>query len=132
MTLNEYGFEKVGEWKQSNRGKSGIAFKLQKFEAERVVYAFVVDEQAKYIGICQDSSTTLKDRMKRYKNLQGGGTNERIVNKIKECLKSKKTVKIFALKPESSYQYNSLNIDLVKGLENPLIEKLKPEWNIQK
>ena len=70
--------------------------------------------------------------MNRYKNLQGGSTNERIVKEIKDCLKHGKDVKIFALKPNSTVQYNGLNIDLVKGLENPLIEKLKPDWNIQK
>jgi hypothetical protein len=69
--------------------------------------------------------------MSRYKDLQGAGTNKRIANKIKGCLERGKSVKIFVLKPESTLQYKGLNVDLVKGLENPLIEKLKPEWNIQ-
>ncbi len=86
----------------------------------------------KYIGVCQNSTTTLKDRMGRYKSLQGAGTNERIAGKIKDCLKDGKTVKISALKPKSTLLYKGLNIDLIKGLENTLIEKLKPEWNIQK
>jgi hypothetical protein len=64
--------------------------------------------------------------------MQGAGTNERVANKIKECLEQGKVVKIFALKPESTLLYKGLNVDLIKGLENPLIEKLKPEWNIQR
>jgi hypothetical protein len=127
-----YGFERVGEWKSDERSKSGITFELEKFKGNRVIYAFVVDSEVKYIGVCENTTTTLKDRMSRYKNLQGGGTNERIAKEIKTCLKQGKSVKIFALRPPASeYKYKDLNIDLVKGLENPLIEKLKPAWNIQ-
>jgi len=112
--------------------KSGITFKLDNFENERVIYAFVVEGEAKYIGVCENSTTTLRDRMGRYKSLQGAETNKRIARKIEDCLGRGKAVKIFALKPESILQYEGLNVDLVKGLENPLIEKLKPGWNIQK
>ena len=110
--------------------KSGVTFELYKFKKRRVVYAFVVHEKVRYIGVCDNTSTTLKNRVSRYQGLQGAGANERIANKIKDCLKRGKAVKIFALKPESSGQYKGLNVDLVKGLENPLIEKLKPKWNI--
>jgi len=132
MELDNYGFVEVGKWKLKERLKSGIAFELHRFKEERVVYAFVIDDEAKYIGICDNTSTTLKNRMSRYQSLQGAGTNERIADKIKDCLKRGKTIKIFALKPKSTLQYKGLNVDLVKGLENPLIKRLKPEWNIQK
>ena len=132
MELGNYGFVKVGEWRLKKDLKSGITFKLDNFENERVIYAFVVEGEAKYIGVCENSTTTLRDRMGRYKSLQGAGTNERIARKIKDCLGREKAVKMFALKPESILQYEGLNVDLVKGLENPLIEKLKPGWNIQK
>lgn len=139
MKLNNYGFVEVGEWKLAERLKSGIRFSLNKFEDERVIYAFVVNDETKYIGICEKSTTTLKDRMGRYKSLEGGSkgsgrksTNERIAIEIKDCLNHGKAVKIFALKQGSLIQYKGLNVDLVKGLENPLIEELKPEWNKQK
>ncbi|MHC1611594.1 MAG: GIY-YIG nuclease family protein [Candidatus Methanospirareceae archaeon] len=132
MELDNYGFVEVGKWKLKEHLKSGVAFELYSFKEERVVYAFVIDDEAKYIGVCDNTSTTLKNRMSRYQSLQGAGANERIANKIKDCLKRGKAVEIFALKPESTLQYKGLNVDLVKGLENPLIERLKPEWNIQK
>ncbi len=132
MELNNYGFVEVGEWKLEESLKSGVAFELYNFQKERVVYAFVVDDEVKYIGVCDNTSTTLKDRMSRYQSQQGAGTNERIANKIKDCLKRGKAIKIFALKPESTLQYKGVNVDIVKGLENPLIGKLKPEWNIQR
>jgi len=71
--------------------------------------------------------------MKRYKYLSGAGTNARVVKEIKGCLNSKpvtKSVKIFALEPQVR-KYEDLNVDLVKGLEYPLIERLKPDWNKQ-
>jgi len=132
MQLNNYGFAEVGEWRLKENLKSGITFQLNNFEKERVIYAFVVDGETKYIGICDSNTTTLKSRMNRYKNLQGAGTNERIAIEIRNCLKSGKAVRIFALKPPSSLDYKDLNVDLIKGLENPLIESLRPDWNIQK
>jgi len=86
----------------------------------------------KYIGICDNTNTTLKDRMSRYKGMAGSGTNERIAIKIKECLEKGKRAAIIVLNPEMELHYKSLKIDLVKGLENHLIEGLRPEWNIQK
>lgn len=131
MKLSNYGFVKAGKWKLKNSLKSGIAFELYNFQNERVIYAFVVDNKVKYIGICENTRTTLKGRMERYQHFVGAGTNERIAGNIKKCLKQRKEVKILALKPKSELRYEGVYVDLVKGLENPLIEKLKPEWNIK-
>ena len=132
MKLSKYGFIEVGKWKLKKKIKSGITFEINKLEKERVIYAFVVKNKVKYVGICQNRKTTLKERMKRYKNMQGAGTNERVAKEIKSHLSKKESVKIFALKPKPEKKYKDLPIDLVKGLENPLIKKLKPEWNIQR
>lgn len=130
--LKQYGFLEAGEWIAYPNVKSRISFELSdSFKKERVVYAFVVEGTVKYIGVCEGTTTTLTDRMKRHKNMTGGGTNERIAQKIKDCLDEKKTVKIFALKPKTLCRYCGLTIDLVNGLKNPLIQKFKPEWNIR-
>lgn len=52
------------------------------------------------------------------------------MQKIRNSLDVGNVVKIFALLPESSLQYYALDVDLVKGLENPLIALFSPEWNI--
>ena len=127
--LDYYDFVEVGKWSLKKTRKSGIAFELCRLEDERVIYAFVADSEMKYIGVCEKNTTTLKNRMNRYQGLQGGSTNKRIANEIKDHLKQGKPVKIFALKPGTSCRYKDLNADLVRGLENPLIEKLKPKWN---
>lgn len=129
MNLQTYGFVYSGKWEPTGTVNSGVTFTLKIHAQDRVIYSFVVDDEPKYIGICEKPTTSLYDRMKRYKYLQGAGTNTRIVEKIRQCLEQDKTIQIFALQPEPSLQFAGLEIDLVKGLENPLIEKLKPEWN---
>jgi len=130
MELQKYNFVPAGNWVKRETVNSGITFELTALARDRVVYAFVVDNQTKYIGICDKDTTSLQDRMQRYKSLAGGSTNKRVAGKIKQCLADGKSVQIFALKPESKFQHVDLNIDLVKGLENPLIERFKPEWNL--
>ena len=129
MRIEEYHFSLAGNWFLDQNRKSGISFLLIDHSEERVIYAFVLRDTVKYIGICDKYTTTLKIRMRRYKNLQGGKTNRRIAKNIKECLEDDIEVMIFALNPEDSHQYEDLTVDLVKGLENPLIEKFNPEWN---
>ena len=132
--LSAYGFIPAGQWISSATVNSGIAHKLTALDTERVVYAFVVDGTPKYIGICEKDSTTLKDRMGRYKNQLGGvngsiSTNKRISINIKRLLDQGKKVEIFALKPAIKDIFVDLQVDLVKGLENPLVASFKPEWN---
>jgi len=129
MNLSTYGFVPAGEWIKRATVKSGIAYKLTTFASNRVIYSFVVDDTPKYIGICEKDTTTLNDRMGRYKNMQGAGTNERISIEIKQALDQGNKVEIYALKPTIKHDFVDLQVDLVKGLENPLIAKFKPEWN---
>lgn len=131
MDLETYGFVEAGKWRLKGGLKSGIAFELDRLENERVIYAFIAEDDTKYIGVCSNTNTTLSKRMERYKGWQGTGTNKRIAEKIRKLLEKGQTVKILALNPPS-FPFRGLDIDLVKGLENPLIARLKPEWNIQK
>ena len=132
MILNNYGFTEVGKWELKEDTKSGITFSLTDYEDDRVIYAFVVDEEVKYIGVCESNTTTLKEKMNKYENLQGD--SKRIAGKIKECLTQGKDVNIFALRQELGclFEYKGLTVDLLKGIENPLIEELKPEWDKEK
>lgn len=124
MRLEDYDFEEVGRWHIDYRIKSGINFHITK--NERVIYAFEVNGEVKYIGICE--KTTLGDRLKEYK-YQTTTSEAHIANEIKKYLDLKKDVKIYALKPKSECKFKDLDVDLIKGLENPLINKFKPEWN---
>lgn len=130
MALKDYGFIEVGEW-TNHDNLSGITFRLNNLEQERVIYAFVANEEVKY---CDKSKTTLQDRMKGYKNRPGESTNKRIAEEIKNCLNKKIPVRIFAFNPNNliNLYYRGVEVDLVRGLEFSLIHKLNPDWNIQK
>jgi hypothetical protein len=135
--LESYGFKAVGRWVLYPEVKSGITFVLTQWEEKRAIYAFVVGDEVKYIGICEKDSTTLKARMQRYKSRAGrsrqipggGSTNERNASQIKKCLERREAVQIYALAPQDELLYHELRVDLVKGLENPLIARFQPEWN---
>jgi hypothetical protein len=134
MNISAYGFVPVGEWTTRDSVKSGITYDLTTLALDRVVYAFVIDGVPKYIGICEKDTTTLKDRMGRYKAQQGSrpqgvSTNERISIEIRRVLDQGKRVEIYALKPTAKLMFVDLQVDLVKGLENPLVAEFKPEWN---
>jgi len=118
-SLESYGFTEVGEWHLAG---NRIRPKLDKLRNKRVVYAFVVDDDVKYIGICD--KTNLEKRM----NSQRYHYSKDIPSRIESSLRQNKVVKIFALDPEG-YECRGLRIDLVRGLEYPLIEQLDPEWN---
>ena len=137
MELEQYGFVHVGQWVLCDSVKSGVSFKIDQLANARVVYAFVVNDEVKYIGICEKNSTTLKHRLNRYKSLQGRGriteggenTNQHNVRLIKECLAAGDVVLIYALEPSHKFEIANVQVDLVKGLENPLIVKFTPPWN---
>jgi hypothetical protein len=131
MNLSEFGFQKVGKCALDESLNSGVRFRINELGNERVVYAYTVDDEVKYIGVCDSTGTTLKDRMSRYQGMVGAGTNERIAELIKECLRQGKEVEILAWKPDTEVEFKGLKVDLVKGLENPLIQGLRPEWNIK-
>lgn len=126
------GFCEVGSWSLYSELNSGVRFQLKALADERVIYAFTVDTRVKYIGVCDSSATTLKERMKRYQDRSGGGTNERVANLIQSKLSEESFVGILAWKPDNLLEVSGLRVDLVKGLENPLITAFQPEWNIRR
>ncbi len=132
MDLLTLGFREVGECNLDKDLKSGVRFHINHLRDERVIYAYTVDGVVKYVGVCDSTKTTLKGRMARYQGMMGAGTNKRITGLIRKCLTEGQEVKILAWKPETSLGFKGLKVDLVKGLENPLIQEIEPEWNINK
>ena len=130
--LKRFGFVCVGHWELDSNLKYGARCRLTSLTNERVLYAFVVNNSVKYVGICEKDSTSLKKRMSRYQSRAGGSTNSRINNYINELLKSRNEVFIYALKPNLIQKFEDLQLDLIKGLENPLINHFDPDWNYSK
>src|SRR4030042_5332145 len=123
MILESYGFVEAGEWHPSERHKGKIVATLTKLADKRVVYAFVVDDEVKYVVLCDSPNTTLKDRMDSQRS------NKEMPRLIKQALDRQRVVKIFALNP-NQVEYKGLRVDMVRGLEYPVIDRLGiPEWN---
>ena len=129
LDLEAYGFILAGFWRLDSQTKGGARCFLHALQRERVAYSFTVDGSVMYLGICESSTTTLSDRMSRYQNLTGAGTNERIVGLINSELTRGKEVCIYALKPAVKPSYHDVDLDCVKGIENPLIQRFDPPWN---
>lgn len=127
--LNKLGFKNIGNWQLTDRIKSGVEFNsTHDLLNARCIYAFVVNEKVKYVGICEKDTTNLKDRLKRYQHRNGNGQNHRIIEVIKNELTNRE-VHIYALSPSGNIDYNGIQIDLVKGLENTLIKYYRSRKN---
>ena len=131
MKVGGLKFEVVGKCERDRDLKSGVRFRVKRWKDERVVYAFRVGRTVKYIGVCDSSGTTLKKRMGRYQGMTGAGTNARITGNIDRALGARRKVEILAWKPTRVFRVDGLKIDVVKAVENPLIAKVKPDWNIK-
>src|SRR4030042_4633177 len=105
----------------------------------RVLYALVSDREVVYVGICEGKSRTLKNRMNSYRSPGSssgkGSTNKKVREGIRRLLEAGHSLRIFALDPvahgDSRHGYKGLAVDLVKGLENPMIDAFDPVWNHQ-
>ncbi len=142
-TLIKKGFKKIGEWKKSNRFKNKFTYDISKeMINKRAIYLFLVsdktclNEDIKYIGVTASLKSTLKKRFNNYRSfgVKSGSTNKRIGKLIIKELENNMNVDIYVLTEEKlnkkEIKYCGVNIDLVIGLENNLIIKCKPEWNI--
>jgi hypothetical protein len=129
--LEEIGLLCVGEWRIDRGLKSQVRFSLTRFQEARAVYAYMVGSSLKYIGVCHTTNTTLAKRLARYQGMTGGGTNKRVAGLIRAALLHGDIVTIHAWAPPNDITYKGLLVDLVNGLENPLIALLRTEWNRQ-
>ena len=68
-------------------------------------------------------------RGRKRKTPGGENTNQHKARLIGQYLEAGESVRILALEPGPACKFVDLNVDLVKGLENPLIAKFGPEWN---
>jgi hypothetical protein len=132
QTLISYGFKKVGGWELTREDINPRLDDNLKLLEERAIYAYTMDDKVMYIGICQGKDTTLEKRLKGHHRKN----NEKLesVNGIYEGLRKDKKIEIYAWKPRRKRTYKWLQIDLVKGLESPLIcrfNTITNGWNEQ-
>lgn len=122
--LCELGFQKIGFWQYKDNSLNFIIdFDIQ----TNCLYAFVVDDEVKYIG---NTTTPLSKRLYGYKNPGlTQRTNSRVNRLVKGILLGNKVVEIYSLKDDDT-TIGRFNLNLAAGLEIGLINKIHPEWNI--
>ena len=123
--LLEFDFENVGEWLFEG---SSLQFRLSQHSNEQnILYAFVAQEEVKYIG---KSNQTLAGRMNGYKN--PGPTQSTNINnntRIIELLHKGIAVQILAFVQKEEMLYRGVPINRAAGLEDNLIARIRPPWN---
>jgi len=125
--LLEIGFAPAGHWLL--RGEN-VIYELANFGTQRnILYAFVCDGEVKYVG---KTVQTLRSRMNGYQT-PGNGQTTNIRNNalIKASLRQGTTVEILALPDSGLMHYGQFHLNLAAGLEDSIINVLKPEWNGQ-
>ncbi len=123
--LTDLGFREVGEWHLSE-GKFDYNLRMHS-DKKGLLYSFISKKEIFYIGKTTD---TLKNRMNGYKNASGSQrTNIRVRAEIIKLLTSQQKVSIHILLDNANLSYQNLRVSLAAGLEDNLIDFIKPTWN---
>lgn len=125
--LQKLGFEEVGEWVLRD---DALQLRLARYGQESgILYAFVAESAVKYIG---KSSRTLEQRLYGYSRPgPTQHTNLRIRPAIEELLRQGQRVQILALVQKEEILYRDMPLSLAGGLEDALIARFSPPWNVR-
>ena len=142
--LEDYGFEKVGNWVASNHASTehlkeqvptGINFVVGEDWRNRrdVCYAFVFDGVPRYLG---ETTAGMLSRFVsyRYGNPNEIDTDNRVKLAITECLLAGGEVAIWGTQPTADLTLptgSRLTIPASKPLEEHLIQHLAPDLNVK-
>ena len=124
--IKTIGFEKYGDWYlESGRLECKVA---KDAYAKNVLYAFVSEGEVLYIG---KTNQSLKKRLYGYMNPGSSQpTNKRGNTALKERLMNGESIEVYAFPDNGLLCYGEFHINLAAGLEDDLIAKLNPVWNI--
>lgn len=124
--LKSFGFEEAGYWSLLETGIPSYNWlpnvERQYHYKENVLYLFVDSSESRILYIGQ-TTTALRSRF-----------NEHVNNaKLKEFLvsNSENKVKIFVMGDLESIAYHGIEMNPLFSLEEALIKKFDPEWNIR-
>lgn len=118
------GFQFLGEWLPFGDGELRLDARAP---PDAGVYAFIVDDLVKYVGLTQRG---LHDRLEGYRRgYERQRTNARVKRLIAEALQQGKRVKVLVAMPDAM-AWNNLPVNTAAGLEAGLIAMIQPKWNI--
>lgn len=114
------GFKEVGGWTLKDN-KLSYNVEPHSRNKQDVLYAFVVGDCVKYVG---KSAACLSSRLNQHRN--SGKTRTYLL----ESLRAHESVKIYLLISPQKQKLGEFNISVPAGLEDSIIEKLAPKWNV--
>lgn len=124
--LKEIGFEQAGSW-QLDRDRLRCHL-TSCAESKRVLYAFVAGTDVLYVG---KSVRTLTERIKGYERPgPTQRTNIRAHERIREFLGTGGTIELYVFVDPGNLTHRGLAVNLAAGLEDSLIEEVRPAWNV--
>ncbi|BAI62287.1 hypothetical protein MCP_2215 [Methanocella paludicola SANAE] len=140
--LKDIGFIEIGSWELNNDGYGIHIEKANDYHSltkNRGIYSFVVEKndtsisyKIKYFGTSEVHDGNIHYRLSKYHTSNKSPKCKK--EKIIERLKAGDKVKIFVFAPsdelQNNFQYKTLNVDLVRGLEYSLIDKFKTSKKI--
>jgi len=130
--LADIGFKDIAQWEvvdlKKLRDLGDDAEVWRNIKAHKnALYAFYEGIAVLYIG------KTARSIEKRFIGYRDPGktraTNWKCHNKIRHLIGKEKTVRIMVLPDETSLQWGSFSINLAAGLEDALVEAIRPELN---
>ena len=128
--LNHLGFSHVGAWRAGVKGLDYSVFPKFKAIGEKrwVLYAFTSGGVVLYIG---KATIPFNQRMSGYRR-PGVSQKTNIRNNalIAELIRGEQAVEIYVFEGEKKLDYRGTSLNLAAGLEDPLIAKIRPKWNM--
>lgn len=124
--LEAIGFRKSGHW--SLLAANEIKVTLQEHsQTANALYAFVSDGEVLYVG---KTTQQLRKRLYGYQNPRSTQTTNVRGNKaIAVALAAKKAIDVFVLPDNGLLKFGGFHLNLAAGLEDSLINDLRPIWN---
>lgn len=124
--LEEIGFRKCGQWSKVDTGKIKLSL-TECAESANVLYAFISAGEVLYIG---KTTQQLKKRLYGYQNPRSTQTTNMRGNKaISDALHNERLIDVFALPDHGLLQFGGFHLNLAAGLEDSLVNDLRPPWN---
>ena len=132
QVLAEIGFKDAAHWTIVDDRKIQVSVDDDKEwqnckEAKNALYAFYVGAEVLYVG---KTARTLENRFLGYRDPgKTQATNRKCHDEIRKQLKAKETVRIMVFPDTMHLHWGDFRISLAAGLEDSLIEYLKPRLN---
>ncbi|WP_406645397.1 GIY-YIG nuclease family protein [Aliisedimentitalea scapharcae] len=123
--LLKRGFTYGADWQIGASGQLTVDKALPDLPG---VYALIVDEDIVYIGV---TARTLSKRMADYaRGPKAQRTSHRVHHLLKTALGGGRVSRVLYAMPEHT-DWNGLPVQTAPGLEQGLIQHIKPIWNLQ-